>query len=398
MSLGNLPVIKTLMSRTKRGHQVELTTEMISPPLGDFRHVMHVGRKGEVFGDTSFLIKYQEKRRQNRWNYITKKLRQSGWINSTQPSLRGRIGHPISPPPPISPIIKNAVSLPLLANRSWDDDREYEKDIDTEDVWNCISDSYSTCGNQSAISTLPRVSNSEDPSDDTSSQKEDCSSAGLGEADDFSICTAPLELSCSLWRSDSMKSFVMDFGPSLMSEILEETGALHNSSCQEDLLSSFNQLASPSSTMDDSKWEASLSRNETQRAKTKESNIEEQVTQELLTQETMAEEPMTQESATQRPMTQGSVTKEQINHMLMTQETLTEELMTTNTLYNEPMTSEPITLLPMAHGASRLMSWDSSPMTEDMDVDWKQNITPLDPAHDPRGVLWVSEEEPPLEM
>ncbi|XP_069783071.1 cdc42 effector protein 5 [Narcine bancroftii] len=33
----------------------ELTREMISSPMGDFRHTMHVGRAGEVFGDTSFL-------------------------------------------------------------------------------------------------------------------------------------------------------------------------------------------------------------------------------------------------------------------------------------------------------------------------------------------------------
>ena len=34
-----------------------LSTEMISPPLGDFRHMAHVGRGGkdDMFGDTTFL-------------------------------------------------------------------------------------------------------------------------------------------------------------------------------------------------------------------------------------------------------------------------------------------------------------------------------------------------------
>ncbi|XP_045148884.1 cdc42 effector protein 1 isoform X2 [Echinops telfairi] len=52
MSLGKLsPVGWVSSSQGKR----RLTADMISPPLGDFRHTMHVGRGGDVFGDTSFL-------------------------------------------------------------------------------------------------------------------------------------------------------------------------------------------------------------------------------------------------------------------------------------------------------------------------------------------------------
>lgn len=53
-----MPILKQLVagsSQTKRRSRMELTTEMISAPLGDFRHTMHVGRSGEAFGDTSFL-------------------------------------------------------------------------------------------------------------------------------------------------------------------------------------------------------------------------------------------------------------------------------------------------------------------------------------------------------
>ncbi|KAG2457675.1 cdc42 effector protein 5 [Polypterus senegalus] len=35
--------------------RVRLNAAMISAPLGDFRHTMHVGRGGDAFGDTSFL-------------------------------------------------------------------------------------------------------------------------------------------------------------------------------------------------------------------------------------------------------------------------------------------------------------------------------------------------------
>ncbi|XP_063796716.1 cdc42 effector protein 1 [Pseudophryne corroboree] len=214
MSLSSLPVIKNLVFRSRR-ERVVLTPDMISPPLGDFRHTMHVGRKGEVFGDTSFLSKCHEKQRHNRWNYITKKLRQARFMSPERQSS----GHPLSPPPPVSPIIKNAVSLPLLNKHSWED----ERDGNTEVAWNCITETNRPYGLESGFCTMPRISCSEELSEDTNSQKpeEDWASSGLPDAEDYSVCTVPLELSSSIWPSDSMESLVMDFGPSLMSEILE---------------------------------------------------------------------------------------------------------------------------------------------------------------------------------
>ncbi|XP_077591551.1 cdc42 effector protein 4-like [Stigmatopora nigra] len=53
-----MPILKQLVSgsshKTRRSRS-DLTREMISAPLGDFRHTMHVGRSGDAFGDTSFL-------------------------------------------------------------------------------------------------------------------------------------------------------------------------------------------------------------------------------------------------------------------------------------------------------------------------------------------------------
>ncbi|CAH2312468.1 Cdc42 effector 1 [Pelobates cultripes] len=135
MNFGSIPVIKSLVARSKRERRLELTTDMISPPLGDFRHTVHVGRKGEVFGDASFLSKFQEKHSHNRWSHFTRNLRQTRWVSSGQSNT----GSPICPPPPISPIIKNAVSLPLLTNHDWDDD----KDEDTEDDWKSVTQSPS---------------------------------------------------------------------------------------------------------------------------------------------------------------------------------------------------------------------------------------------------------------
>ncbi|XP_007958080.1 cdc42 effector protein 4 [Orycteropus afer afer] len=53
-----MPILKQLVSssvHSKRRSRMDLTAEMISAPLGDFRHTMHVGRAGDAFGDTSFL-------------------------------------------------------------------------------------------------------------------------------------------------------------------------------------------------------------------------------------------------------------------------------------------------------------------------------------------------------
>ncbi|XP_057682039.1 cdc42 effector protein 4 [Corythoichthys intestinalis] len=52
-----MPILKQLVHSTqsKRRSRADLTAEMISAPLGDFRHTMHVGRGGDAFGDTSFL-------------------------------------------------------------------------------------------------------------------------------------------------------------------------------------------------------------------------------------------------------------------------------------------------------------------------------------------------------
>uniref|UniRef100_A0A672R4X8 CDC42 effector protein (Rho GTPase binding) 4a n=1 Tax=Sinocyclocheilus grahami TaxID=75366 RepID=A0A672R4X8_SINGR len=86
-----MPILKQLMSgsQTKRRSRMDLTTEMISAPLGDFRHTMHVGRSGEAFGDTSFLS-----------------------TRSGEPSQEGHT-YPHSPkpgllsPPPMGPLLKH---------------------------------------------------------------------------------------------------------------------------------------------------------------------------------------------------------------------------------------------------------------------------------------------------
>lgn len=124
MSLGKLPGIKGLVSGSqgKRRFKSELSVDMISPPLGDFRHTMHVGRGGDVFGDTSFLSNHGGTRApgspdsasSSKTNGFFARTFRQGWKNSG-PRPRGGSRDLSSPPPPdVSPIIKNAVSLPQL--------------------------------------------------------------------------------------------------------------------------------------------------------------------------------------------------------------------------------------------------------------------------------------------
>ena len=54
-----MPTLKQLLPASpgrRRGTKpADLRPDMISGPMDDFRHTVHVGRGGDAFGDTSFL-------------------------------------------------------------------------------------------------------------------------------------------------------------------------------------------------------------------------------------------------------------------------------------------------------------------------------------------------------
>lgn len=122
MSMGKLPGIKGLVSGSqgKRRFKSELSVDMIGPPLADFRHTMHVGRGGEVFGDTSFLSSYggvgepgsPDSASSRTSRFFTRTF---GHVRKNSvPRPRGGSRDLSSAPPDVSPIIKNAISLPQL--------------------------------------------------------------------------------------------------------------------------------------------------------------------------------------------------------------------------------------------------------------------------------------------
>ncbi|KAG2464595.1 BORG5 protein, partial [Polypterus senegalus] len=215
MSLGKLPVLKGFVSNShnKRRYKSDLTVDMISPPLGDFRHTMHVGRGGDVFGDTSFLSNHggggggggTDADANKSGGLFSRTLRH---VRKT-PASRVRGGsRELSPPPPaISPIIKNAISLPQLVDDTPNGglQRELFKSLSTSEREPSFS-----YGFESGFCTLPRLSRSEKHS------------SGFQDSDVRSH-TPPADLchSSELQHSDSLTSFTLDLGPSLMSEVME---------------------------------------------------------------------------------------------------------------------------------------------------------------------------------
>ncbi|XP_070780125.1 cdc42 effector protein 1b [Enoplosus armatus] len=209
MSLGKLPGIKGLVSGSqgKRRFKSELSVDMISPPLSDFRHTMHVGRGGDVFGDTSFLSNYggikepgsPDSANSSKTGFFTRTFRHVRKNSGPQP--RGGSRDLSSPPPDISPIIKNAISLPQL---NMDSPNGCRQRVLFPSSISSTGDSFCTYGLQSGFLTLPRLSRLDRQFEDGELRRGSLPDSG----------------GITLTRSDSLTSFTVDLGPSLMTEVL----------------------------------------------------------------------------------------------------------------------------------------------------------------------------------
>nr|XP_002831143.3 cdc42 effector protein 1 isoform X1 [Pongo abelii]XP_054399367.1 cdc42 effector protein 1 isoform X1 [Pongo abelii]XP_054399368.1 cdc42 effector protein 1 isoform X1 [Pongo abelii]XP_054399369.1 cdc42 effector protein 1 isoform X1 [Pongo abelii]XP_054399370.1 cdc42 effector protein 1 isoform X1 [Pongo abelii]XP_054399371.1 cdc42 effector protein 1 isoform X1 [Pongo abelii]XP_054399372.1 cdc42 effector protein 1 isoform X1 [Pongo abelii] len=199
MSLGKLsPVGWVSSSQGKR----RLTADMISPPLGDFRHTMHVGRGGDVFGDTSFLSNHGGSSRgthRSPRSFLAKKLQLVRRVGAP-PRRMASPPAPSPAPPAISPIIKNAISLPQLNQAAYDSLVVGKLSFDSSPT--SSTDGHSSYGLDSGFCTISRLPRSEKPHD---------------RDRDSSFPSEP-----GLRRSDSLLSFRLDLdlGPSLLSELL----------------------------------------------------------------------------------------------------------------------------------------------------------------------------------
>ncbi|KAJ8791655.1 hypothetical protein J1605_020377 [Eschrichtius robustus] len=199
MNLGKLsPVGWVSSSQGKR----RLTADMISPPLGDFRHTMHVGRGGDVFGDTSFLSNHGGSSRgthRSPRSFLAKKLQLMRRVGAP-PRRMASPPAPSPAPPAISPIIKNAISLPQLNQAAYDSLVVGKLSFDRSPATS--TDGHSSYGLDSGFCTISRLPCPEKPRD------RDRDSAFPSEPE--------------LRRSDSLLSLRLDLdlGPSLLSELL----------------------------------------------------------------------------------------------------------------------------------------------------------------------------------
>ncbi|XP_061601462.1 cdc42 effector protein 3 [Cololabis saira] len=85
-----------------------LSPDMISPPLGDFRHTIHIGRGGErdAFGDMSFL--------QGKYELLPGKREVHPQYSIPSDFLRANSTGDASFAETPSPVLKNAISLPTI--------------------------------------------------------------------------------------------------------------------------------------------------------------------------------------------------------------------------------------------------------------------------------------------
>ncbi|XP_036064883.1 cdc42 effector protein 1 [Onychomys torridus] len=219
MSLGKLsPVGWVSSSHGKR----RLTADMISPPLGDFRHTMHVGRGGDVFGDTSFLSNHGGRsgntHHRSPRSFLARKLQQVRRVG-VPPRRMASPTAPSPAPPAVSPIIKNAISLPQLNQATYDSLVVGKLSFDSSPA--CSTDGRSGYGLDSGfctISRLPRVEKHN--SRDRDRDRDHDGDRVRDRVQDREQNSFPPEP--ELRRSDSLLSFRfdLDLGPSLLSELL----------------------------------------------------------------------------------------------------------------------------------------------------------------------------------
>ncbi|XP_061666769.1 cdc42 effector protein 1 [Syngnathoides biaculeatus] len=228
-------------SHSKRRFKADLTVDMISPPLGDFRHTMHVGRGGDAFGDTSFLSNHGGSANgdndetdsvsppDNKLGaFFSRTIRQirRGSDNRAREGSKDMS----LPPPAISPIIKNAVSLPRL------DVDMYNGSPTTKVLFpssqSTPGERKSSYGLESGFVTLPRLSRSERQQPSISNSVPSPINVNRGSLTDPSDATLTARssavvtldpksttFSSSFASLTSLDTFNFDLGPSLMSEV-----------------------------------------------------------------------------------------------------------------------------------------------------------------------------------
>lgn len=213
-----MPILKQLVSgsvNSKRRSRSDLTAEMISAPLGDFRHTMHVGRGGDAFGDTSFLTSktgepdgesLDEQATSSKLSLLSRKFRGSKRSQSVtrgdreQRDMLGSLRDS-------SLFVKNAMSLPQLNEKeaTEKDSSKLPKSLSSSPVKKADTRDGSPKSPHRNGATGPH---SPDPLLDEQA---------FGDLMDLPVMP---KVSYGLKHAESILSFHIDLGPSMLGDVL----------------------------------------------------------------------------------------------------------------------------------------------------------------------------------
>ncbi|XP_078510390.1 cdc42 effector protein 4 [Lissotriton helveticus] len=214
-----MPILKQLVANsasTKRRSRVDLTAEMISAPLGDFRHTMHVGRAGDAFGDTSFLSSKgddaEPEEPDPKPGLLSRKFRSSSKRSQsvTRSDRRDMLGSLRDS----ALFVKNAVSLPQLNEKDAEKGKsKMPKSLSSSPVKKIVEEKQSNGASghekQSNGASAHAASRTPDP---IRQERE------FGEPTDLPV-TIP-KSSYGMKHAESIMSFHVDLGPSMLGDIL----------------------------------------------------------------------------------------------------------------------------------------------------------------------------------
>ncbi|XP_053309645.1 cdc42 effector protein 4 [Spea bombifrons] len=225
-----MPILKQLVTNpnaSKRRSRADLTAEMISAPLGDFRHTMHIGRSGDAFGDTSFLNSKGEEQPEPEESVpkpglLSRHFRSSKRsLSVTRSDRRDMLGSLRDS----ALFVKNAVSLPQLTEKEMDrssSGKKMPKSLSSSPVKKGPEEPRINGASAKSPSPIP---------DPALAEKE------FGELTELPE-SAP-KGSQGMKHAESIMSFHIDLGPSMLGDILS---VMDNSGWEQDLDRSLDEI------------------------------------------------------------------------------------------------------------------------------------------------------------
>ncbi|KAE8576187.1 hypothetical protein XENTR_v10004087 [Xenopus tropicalis] len=217
-----MPILKQLVTNptaSKRRSRADLTAEMISAPLGDFRHTMHIGRAGDAFGDTSFLSSKGDDHPESEESVpkpglLSRTFRSSKRsLSVTRSDRRDMLGSLRDS----AIFVKNAVSLPQLTEKEAEriSSKKMPKSLSSSPVKKVSEEQRVNGASAQSPTTLPDIATAE---------------REFGELTDLPEY-AP-KSSFGMKHAESIMSFHIDLGPSMLGDILS---VMDNSQWEKDL-------------------------------------------------------------------------------------------------------------------------------------------------------------------